>query len=224
MSESGCLLLNLFLPVIERVLNTQLSEDPDYNDFQQIRDSLYTMLADTEAKAADSDIDIRDYDEARFAVCAWIDESLLAVSDKLREFWSRNLLQRHFYDLSNAGELFFTRLAQLSPARIEVKEIYLLCIALGFAGVYGEKQNVASLQKYFELHARNCLNEYGIQHRQVDVPMVSSNSSGVGMLQYKWGKGRGSLPWNVVLYVLLLLVFYFGLLLSLNHAAEKISG
>ncbi len=86
-----------------------------------------------------------DVDAALFAVAAWADETLLtAVWDGAAQ-WQRHLLQRRYFNLGNAGVAFYERLAQLAPAQLPVREVYCLCLALGFGGRYAYDRNQKAL-------------------------------------------------------------------------------
>ena len=77
-----------------------------------------------------------EYDEARFAVCAWIDEAILCSSLPERDLWMGELLQRKFYNTTRAGEELFTRLQELNDETLQVRDVYYHCLALGFKGRY----------------------------------------------------------------------------------------
>lgn len=81
-------------------------------------------------------IDPRDYDDARFAVLAWVDETILNMPWSQREQWTRALLQVRYYNTTNAGEEFFERLNRLRSDEKPVREVYYLCLSLGFRGRY----------------------------------------------------------------------------------------
>ena len=50
--------------------------------------------------------------------------------------WQREQLQRIYYQVTDAGEAFFERLNTLGLHQRDVREIYYLCLAMGFAGQY----------------------------------------------------------------------------------------
>lgn len=77
-----------------------------------------------------------DYLLSRFAVFAWIDEAIMGSSWEEKEKWQRNHLQQRYYQTADAGELFFQRLNTLGPHQNQVREVYYLCLALGFTGQY----------------------------------------------------------------------------------------
>jgi len=107
--------------------------------FEEVRSRIMTLLADGARQAAD--FPPEDYDQARFAVCAWIDEAVMNSSWNERNAWQREPLQMKFYQTSNAGELFFERLNSLLPHQNDVREVYYLCLAMGFMGRYCKEED-----------------------------------------------------------------------------------
>ena len=67
---------------------------------------------------------------------AWVDEMILASQWEGRQQWQREQLQRQYYQTADAGELFFDRLNAIGPHQRDVREVYYLCLALGFSGQY----------------------------------------------------------------------------------------
>jgi type VI secretion system protein ImpK len=76
------------------------------------------------------------YDQARYAVCAWMDETILSSSWAHKNQWRPELLQRVYYHSSDAGQKFFERLRGLGAHDNDIREVYFLCLALGFKGRY----------------------------------------------------------------------------------------
>lgn len=106
--------------------------------------SLVDALRRSAAEAGFSDADT---DEALFAVVAWADEVLLATSWPGAAEWPRQLLQKRYFNLSTAGVAFFTRLDALLPHQLQVREVYALCLGLGFSGRYGYERNARALEE-----------------------------------------------------------------------------
>jgi type VI secretion system protein ImpK len=102
----------------------------------EVRDNIRDLLNRSAQGMRTRGIDPRDYDEARFAVCAWTDEVVLNMPWTYREEWRRYLLQSEHYGTTKAGEEFFDRLNLLRPEQNDVREIYSLCLSLGFIGRY----------------------------------------------------------------------------------------
>lgn len=90
--------------------------------------------------------------EARFALVAWIDEMIQRSSWSGREDWKREPLQLQLYRTNRAGNEFYDHLAALRPDQNQAREVYVLCLALGFEGQYAghDAERRALLQKEYE--------------------------------------------------------------------------
>ncbi len=115
------------------LVRCQPNQAPDYN---QVRADMERMIEQSHKKAVDSGFSEADFDLARFAVFAWIDEAIMGSDWPGRSQWQRRSLQRTYYQTADAGELFFDRLNTLGLQQREVREVYYLCLALGFSGQY----------------------------------------------------------------------------------------
>lgn len=102
----------------------------------EVRERVRELLHGSAQRMRALGVDPRDYDEARFAVCAWVDETVLNMPWAHREEWLKVLLQAEHYGTTKAGEEFFERLNLLRPEQAPVREVYSLCLALGFTGRY----------------------------------------------------------------------------------------
>ena len=73
-----------------------------------------------------------------FPVAAFIDELILVSSWPNKKQWKNESLQRHYFDTTNAGQEFYDRLNLLNRQGDDrsIREIYLLCLGLGFKGRY----------------------------------------------------------------------------------------
>jgi type VI secretion system protein ImpK len=96
-------------------------------------------LASEEGRARGySDEAIRD---ARFAVVAFLDETVLNSRNVVFSDWPRRPLQEELFGVHVGGEVFFQNLERLmrqpdSVHLADVLEVYLLCLTLGYAGKY----------------------------------------------------------------------------------------
>jgi type VI secretion system protein ImpK len=82
--------------------------------------------------------------ETDFAMVAFLDEVILTSKDPAREDWVRKPLQEELFNLSTAGEMFFTRVERLfqrpdTSELADMLEVYYLCILLGFEGQYATR-------------------------------------------------------------------------------------
>ena len=82
--------------------------------------------------------------EARFAVLSWVDEMILNSKWSQRAQWQHLMLT--YYGTLNAGEEFFRRLDALPSQANDVREIYYLCLSLGFQGEYAFTNGARELQ------------------------------------------------------------------------------
>ncbi len=107
--------------------------------FEQLRNDIQRLLSESEQCLQENRFPAEDYQAGRFAVCAWVDEVILSSSWEYRGQWQKEQLQRLYYNTTEAGEEFFDKLNQLGPQQREVREIFYLCLAMGFKGRYCNK-------------------------------------------------------------------------------------
>jgi type VI secretion system protein ImpK len=82
--------------------------------------------------------------EARFAVLSWVDEMILNSKWPYRAQWQHLMLT--YYGTLNAGEEFFRRLDALPSQSNDIREIYYLCLSLGFQGKFAFANGARELQ------------------------------------------------------------------------------
>ncbi len=84
-------------------------------------------------------IDTATVQEAKFALAAFVDESVMASEWPGRLDWMSRPLQLEFFGEHTAGERFFERLNKLrhgGEQNIDLLELYYVCLQLGFEGIY----------------------------------------------------------------------------------------
>jgi type VI secretion system protein ImpK len=77
--------------------------------------------------------------ETKYAMAAFVDETILCSDWSERTLWMSNPLQLQFFGEHLAGEGFFkhlTKLRQAGSANTDIIELYYVCLQLGFEGVY----------------------------------------------------------------------------------------
>lgn len=111
--------------------------------YEDVRRDIAALLAQQEVEAERQGIAAQEYDDARFAVVAWADETFGGHTTwHDRQQWLNTPLQLAYYPAHHAGEEFFTRLAALEQREQRghdqraVREIYYMCLGLGFTGIY----------------------------------------------------------------------------------------
>lgn len=109
--------------------------------YEKVRHDISALLTEQEAAARRQGVPEPDYRDACFAVLAWADETILENSTwQHRDRWEASPLQVEYFQTWSAGEEFFERLGRLRPEQKEIREIYYLCLGLGFSGQYLEDE------------------------------------------------------------------------------------
>lgn len=129
-------LSDCFMDVIAYVVYFLKAVDKKQPSYEQVKADILRLLSESEACLKQGDFSQDDYDLARFAVCAWVDEAILNSGWREKDHWQREQLQRLYYHIADAGEAFFSRLNSLGPHQRDVREVYYLCLTLGFMGRY----------------------------------------------------------------------------------------
>lgn len=77
--------------------------------------------------------------DAKYALVALIDETVLSVPGVCRDYWFTRPLQLDLFGDNIAGEEFFNKLQKMqleTDRKKDVLEIYYICLSLGFEGKY----------------------------------------------------------------------------------------
>jgi type VI secretion system protein ImpK len=121
------------------ILILQLRSTNDYGDEKTLKNRVYEMFERFESNARKFGIDNEKTRLAKFALVAFLDETIISSSWAQKEAWLSDPLQIKLFDTFNAGEEFFNilnDLTQRTSANKEVLEVYYLCLSLGFKGKY----------------------------------------------------------------------------------------
>lgn len=132
-------LTDCFMELIAYVVYFLKTADVKQPPYEQVKADVLRLLTKSEECVKKGVFSQEDHDLARFMVCAWVDEAILSSSWNQKNLWQREQLQRQYYNTTDAGEEAFERLNNLGLHQREVREVYYLCLALGFAGRYHNK-------------------------------------------------------------------------------------
>jgi type VI secretion system protein ImpK len=113
-----------------------LKKEGESIPFDQALGHMDRLIHDSESLFETTGISREDYDLARFAVFAWIDERIMRSNWEGTRQWQGHQLQRRFFQTADAGEWFFQKLNMIGPHQNPVREVYYICLALGFSGQY----------------------------------------------------------------------------------------
>lgn len=130
-------LAEVFSPCFTLVLNLRASDD--LGDPESLRRRTKEVLDDAEREALSRGFSPSEIRSAKFAIVAFIDETVLSSNWSGKEKWASTPLQLELYDQYDAGEVFFERLGELraNPDKnAQILEVYYLCMTLGFKGQY----------------------------------------------------------------------------------------
>ncbi|HKX27525.1 MAG TPA: type IVB secretion system protein IcmH/DotU [Blastocatellia bacterium] len=129
-------LVNLATPMFQLVMRIRARMTAPSDE---MRRTLERLIKELEEKGAQRGYKERQLHDAKFALTALIDETVLAGGGAMREQWERYPLQLEYFKEALAGNKFFERLDGLmkeGAPQADVIEIYYLCLLLGFKGKY----------------------------------------------------------------------------------------
>lgn len=127
----------IYAPCLTLIL--QLRSTSDYGDAEVLRSRIKNLLDRSDhdlRRNGHSDEEVR---EARFALVAFIDETILSSNWRHKDRWLARPLQLELYERFDAGEEFFGRLETLmreDARNADLVEVFYLCMTLGFKGMY----------------------------------------------------------------------------------------
>ena len=110
-----------------------------YGDPQTMRQRCKELLAELEEEGARLGVEAEDMQAVKYALVAFIDETVLSSDWDQKDYWAANPLQLEIYKHYVAGEKFFELLNQ-AQTRPQILEVFYLCMVLGFKGKYRLRQ------------------------------------------------------------------------------------
>ncbi len=121
------------------MLILQLRSTNNYGDANTLKTRVSELFERFERDARSAGIDNEKVRSAKFALVAFLDETIISSTWTQKDEWLAEPMQIKLFDTFNAGEEFFDNLHQLrqrSSVNADVLEVYYLCLALGFKGKY----------------------------------------------------------------------------------------
>ncbi|RMI27493.1 MAG: DotU family type IV/VI secretion system protein [Calditrichaeota bacterium] len=121
------------------MLILQLRAVSEFGDPERLRRRILEFINRLERRAKEAGYPSEDIRYTKFALVAFLDETILASQWSQKDLWMSNPLQLELFGRMDAGEMFFRNLEELrrhSAGNVEVLEVYYLCLALGFKGRY----------------------------------------------------------------------------------------
>ncbi len=138
-------LRNLFADLMAYVLLFEASCGQQSPSITELRERILALINAQEERVKSGEASPESYREARFAVLSWVDETILNSPWPYRNQWQHLMLT--FYKTLNAGEEFFRRLEAIPSHANDIREIYYLCVSLGFQGKYAFGDNLNEIRE-----------------------------------------------------------------------------
>jgi type VI secretion system protein ImpK len=129
-------LTDCFMELVAYLVYFQRTAAKKQPSYEQTRADILRLLSQSEHGLKKGLFAQEDYDQARFVVCAWVDETILNSAWNQKSTWQTEQLQRTYYSVTDAGKTVFERLNTVGLHQRDVREVYYLCLALGFTGRY----------------------------------------------------------------------------------------
>ncbi len=162
-----------------------------------------------------------DIGQARYALTAVVDETVMLSELPARDEWLSSPLQLRYFDEVTAGEEFYNRIDLLRMARKHnVLEVYWLCLAFGFKGKHGDKKGAERRRLLQETLAGEIGQARGIP---VGAPLSPRAAVSAGMMrEERWLPLAGPRWWLVpVIAAGVVLVVHLGCGLIVGSAVSS---
>jgi type VI secretion system protein ImpK len=210
-------LLDCFIELIAYMAYFIKIVPPEQPDYHKVKADINQLIEKSRRHPHRSFYAQKDFDLAQFAVFAWIDEAVLGSKWQAKNLWQGEQLQRLHYQTVEAGELFFDRLNTLDPGQVQVREVYYVCLALGFSGRYCNPGDGILLEQLKSSNLRH------IAGTSVDIALLANSNifsaayQDEGSYKHIEQTEKKRFPFEIVagiggpavLYGLLFLVYYF---------------
>jgi len=121
------------------MLILQLRATNEYGEAGVLRKRVLELLDNFERRALTAGIEQAKVQTSKFAIVAFIDETIIGSEWQNKGEWLAEPLQLKLFNCFNAGQEYFARLTQLRQRlgeNADVLEVYFLCLSLGFRGKY----------------------------------------------------------------------------------------
>lgn len=136
-------------PVFDLILRLKAGIVAPSND---LRPKIAGMLEDFERRAERYKFNHKIVQVSKFALAAFVDETVLTNNFPLKNEWEKNPLQLEYFGEQLAGNKFFDKLEAMLKqieTTVDAVEVYYFCMLLGFKGryaVYEQERLLGTMQ------------------------------------------------------------------------------
>jgi len=142
-------LSDCFMDVMAYVTYLLKSVETRQPSYEEVKNDIRGLFTKSEGYVTRGAVTHDDYSQARFALCAWVDEAILGSRWLHKNRWLSDQLQRLYYNTTDAGVEFFERLSSIGLHQRDVREVFYLCLSQGFSGRYcnpGDEYNLEQIK------------------------------------------------------------------------------
>ncbi len=193
-----------------------LSQPQTLDSLGPLQQHLLDALDDFNIDAAAQGIPEAQLDHACYALCALLDETILASTWGAKGWADYSLLTAR-YNEGFGGETFFERVQQAGTLRgdgVALLEFFHLCMSLGYSGRFHPRRHTSNGIEYLRQQIASLVRQF----RQ-PLPLLSPAADGLAH------QPRGLPIWVLASIVgALLLGVYHGLDRTLSHSADQALG
>ncbi len=144
-------LMDLCTPVFGFASMLPREEGGGEPTYAQFRQEVVESLRRLEQEAEDNGIEREDASAAAYALALFIDEQVLSSAWTAKTNWAAEPLAILIHQDPEGGVNFYRRLDGLGDRQQAAKEVYLVCLALGFRGKFAEMEPAQQAAKIDEI-------------------------------------------------------------------------
>lgn len=148
------------------------------------------------------------WNDGLFPVCAWIDEIIFCSDWPDKDKWTQSPLQLNFFNTTNAGEEFFTRLENLNTNDVEIRKIYDYCLALGFRGRYYNPEDTEKLNEIMRSNLALISDNVDMKYPEICFPDAYSKTAIPQKRKQRMSGNTLYTIFGIILPVVLFMVLY----------------
>lgn len=135
----------IFLNVLGLLDRIERLESPKPED---VRVRLRVLIDEAEARLGTGE----EWQLAKYALVAWIDEMLIDAPWDSREWWKNNVLEQFYFNTRIRNQNYFMLAKQAAELTgRDALEVFYVCVVLGFRGLYHDPASGPALALSLEL-------------------------------------------------------------------------
>lgn len=214
-----------YLPLMAYVLYyfRQSHTPPEFPELQQQIDQLWHQ---GEKQLCANGVEQTILSQLQLPVAAWVDEMILTSEWPVRQQWQNHTLQRRLFQTTNAGQLFYDNLFQLKDDEDEIRQVYALCLNLGFSGAYFHPDDTHKRQQA-QLKAGIDISDETLTSTQYLFPAAYQTLQSSPSQNFRWQQVKSCLAFLLPPAAVIGVWFFYQHSLNqqlLNYFSQAISG